>query len=1054
MGYKINGEVIISNSKDIDNVGIATMDLVDAKVSAKAITEQTEGGVSDVTGADEVLIYDAEGGSLLRVTVDEFITGSGIGTLVSDFDSLNVTNGVATIGNIAMASTESSITLPDSAEIVLGDSADFSMHHDGDHTYLDEAGQGNLKIRTNNFRVTNVAETKPSITAQVTQGVELHYDGNKKFETTNTGAVVSGILSAQNINATGIATIPTIEGDVGITGILTARAFEGDGSTNVIIGRDIGNKTNSRENVSIGCSAGRVNNFSYSTFYGAMAGENSSADYATFFGYKSGRNNTTGTQNVFVGNFAGENNTFGGGNTFIGHFAGGSVVVPGTSRNNTFVGRSCGQSIGAGGTNTAMGYAAASGNQTGAYNACFGSFAGSLNSSGSNNVCVGYAAGYEARDSDYNIYVGSFSGFNLESGNDNTIIGDSGANDLVVGTGNIFVGSLAGAGMTGGSNNVYIGRGHGPSQDVVNQTMSIGYGLTAWITGDSGYNIDIPNNLTASDATFRNLKTAGITTIQDHLEVNDSTGAGSEYNLNVKTSGSSTFGVLGNGAVLLGNNSSAPFIATNDHHATSKKYVDDAIAAASSSGVNEFVATGNIPNGATVVINSDGTVGVVTASSSPTTSGTPVVFESATTDFISATYDSSNGKVVIAYQDQGNSSYGTAIVGTVSGSTISFGAPVVFESANTQEISAIYDSSNQKVVIAYNDGGNSSYGTAIVGTVSGTSISFGSPTVFNSNATFAISATYDSTNNKVVIGYFDDGNGGFGTAIVGTVSGTAISFGTSVVFESDTVGFIHATYDSNSDRVVFVYQDIGNSFHGTAVVGTVSGTSISFGTPVEFNSSATFVASVTYDSTNNKVVIAYQNFDTGFGTALVGTVSGTTISFGSPAVFNSTNTESISATHDSSNGKVVIAYKDGGNSSYGTAVVGTVSGTSISFDTPVVFESDTTISISLTYDSTNNKVVAGYQDQGNSSHGTSVVFSPGSSIQNLTEENYIGIAAEAISDGATGKITTVGGVNSQQTGLTTARKYYVQTDGSLGLTADTPSVVAGTSISATKIIVR
>ena len=91
MGYKINGEVIISNSKDIDNVGVATIGMVDAKVSAKAITEQTEGAVSDVTGADEVLIYDAEGGSLLRVTVDEFISGSGIGTLVTDFDNLVVT---------------------------------------------------------------------------------------------------------------------------------------------------------------------------------------------------------------------------------------------------------------------------------------------------------------------------------------------------------------------------------------------------------------------------------------------------------------------------------------------------------------------------------------------------------------------------------------------------------------------------------------------------------------------------------------------------------------------------------------------------------------------------------------------------------------------------------------------------------------------------------------------------------------------------------------------------------------------------------------------------
>ena len=39
---------------------------------------------------------------------------------------------------------------------------------------------------------------------------------------------------------------------------------------------------------------------------------------------------------------------------------------------------------------------------------------------------------------------------------------------------------------------------------------------------------------------------------------------------------------------------------------------------------------------------------------------------------------------------------------------------------------------NQKVVIAYSDGGNSSYGTAVVGTCSGTTISFGSEVVFES----------------------------------------------------------------------------------------------------------------------------------------------------------------------------------------------------------------------------------------------------------------------------------------------------------------------------------
>ena len=112
-------------------------------------------------------------------------------------------------------------------------------------------------------------------------------------------------------------------------------------------------------------------------------------------------------------------------------------------------------------------------------------------------------------------------------------------------------------------------------------------------------------------------------------------------------------------------------------------------------------------------------------------------------------------KVVIAYQDVGNSNYATAIVGTVSGTSISFGSAAVFNSTKSLHQSATYDSSNQKVVIiAYRDDGNNQYGTAIVGTVSGTSISFGSPvTVFNSATIYYASATYDSTNNKVVIAY-------------------------------------------------------------------------------------------------------------------------------------------------------------------------------------------------------------------------------------------------------------------------------------------------------------
>ena len=378
------------------------------------------------------------------------------------------------------------------------------------------------------------------------------------------------------------------------------------------------------------------------------------------------------------------------------------------------------------------------------------------------------------------------------------------------------------------------------------------------------------------------------------------------------------------------------------------------------SGVSDFVASGDIPNGATVVINTDGTVGIVTRTAST---------------------------------DPDNPDVGT---------------PVVFNSGTTQSMSSIYDSNSNKVVIAYRDGGNNNYGTAVIGTVTPTtnSISFGTPVVFNSSGRSDLgngSVAYDSSNNKVVIAYKDHGNSNYGTAVVGTVSGTSISFGTPVVFESANNSDISATFDSNSNKVVIVYSDAGNSDHGTAIVGTVSGTSISFGTAVVFESASCSQISVTFDSSNNKVV---------------------------------------------------IAYRDSGNSGHGTAIVGTVSGTSISFGSAVVFESSSVEYVSATFDSTGNKVVAAYRDSGNSGHGTAVVFDVITFLTNLTTENYIGMAAAGISSGATGKINIVSGINISQTGLTTGRTFYVQNSGGIDLAASSPSVVAGTAISGTKIIVK
>jgi hypothetical protein len=458
----------------------------------------------------------------------------------------------------------------------------------------------------------------------------------------------------------------------------------------------------------------------------------------------------------------------------------------------------------------------------------------------------------------------------------------------------------------------------------------------------------------------------------------------------------------------------------------------------------DFVASGTLGSGVTVALKSDGTVEAVSGATEG--AGTPVVFESASTFNTASTYDSSNNKVVIAYRDNANSDYGTAVVGTVSGTSISFGTPVVFESAQATNQSATYDSSNNKVVIAYKDEGNSDYGTAIVGTVSGTSISFGSAVVFNSQGVGRTSTTYDSTNGKVIIAWHGLGDPQDGAIIVGTVSGTSISFGSKIVFESLGTPYLSLTYDSTLNKIVLAYTNNNNNSYGTAVVGTVSGTSISFGSKIVFNSAITQWVSAVYDSSNNKVVIAYADVgNSSYGTAVVGTISGTSISFGSEVVFENAASTYLSAAYDSNANKVVIAYA---TTAGGNVIVGVASGTSISFGSAVVFESGNGIGThtSTTYDSSNNKVVISYR--GSSNFGKSVVFTVGAT----NNTDFIGITDQAIADTATGAVIVQGGVSDKVSSLTTGSDYYVQSDGSLSTTVS--SVPAGRALSTTSILLE
>ena len=478
-------------------------------------------------------------------------------------------------------------------------------------------------------------------------------------------------------------------------------------------------------------------------------------------------------------------------------------------------------------------------------------------------------------------------------------------------------------------------------------------------------------------------------------------------------------------------------------------------AEAGGGGTFSAIASGSLTNGQTVIIQSDGTVAGV-----GTTIGTVSQGVGNTTQYgadyptwQASTYDSNSKRVVVVARFD---SQARAWVGTVDGLSITFGSAVSYLTNNIDYQALAFDSSNNKIVVAYADAAQSDAGYAKVGTVdpSDNSTSWGSATNYESGFTSHQAMVFDSSNNKIVIAYRDNGDSFKGKAVVGTVSGTSISFGSPTVYQSAVTTEVAMAY-VGSGKVVIVCKDGNNNQYGTAFVGTVSGTSISFGSGVVFNSGNTEDTAVAYDSTNGKVVVTYKDGgDSNKGKAIVGTVSGTSISFGTPVVFNASSTSQTNAVFDNDSDKVIISYGEGSNGAYFRPV--TVSGNTVSVGSSNIFYQVNAGNYqTLTFDTDQRKAVVFFQ--GNTQYyASSVVFrnEQNDTVTNLTTENFIGFSDAAYSDGDTANIQIEGSVDDAQSGLTIARKHYVQNDGTLSTTAGNPSVPAGTAISATKIIIE
>ena len=128
----------------------------------------------------------------LTVTGTSGLTASGGEFKVGTALTVASTSGVATFSGTA------DVHLLDSVQLNVGDGSDLKIYHNGSHSYVDNA-TGSLFVKTDNQIY--FQDTGGNRYADFVDGgaVKLYYSNaaeNKKFETTNDGVVVTGIMTA------------------------------------------------------------------------------------------------------------------------------------------------------------------------------------------------------------------------------------------------------------------------------------------------------------------------------------------------------------------------------------------------------------------------------------------------------------------------------------------------------------------------------------------------------------------------------------------------------------------------------------------------------------------------------------------------------------------------------------------------------------------------------------------------------------------------------------------------------------------------------------------
>jgi len=155
----------------------------------KKISELTAITGSNTAATDVFVVVDTSTGQTKKITREELNNAIEQDVLSSiDIDTIN--------GDF---SVNGNINLGDNNKAIFGAGSDLQIYHDGSHSYIEDAGSGDLLLRGNNLRLQSASGE--NYLYALSNGTTMLYNNNaQKLATTSTGIDVTGTVTATSIS--------------------------------------------------------------------------------------------------------------------------------------------------------------------------------------------------------------------------------------------------------------------------------------------------------------------------------------------------------------------------------------------------------------------------------------------------------------------------------------------------------------------------------------------------------------------------------------------------------------------------------------------------------------------------------------------------------------------------------------------------------------------------------------------------------------------------------------------------------------------------------------